>query len=111
MQSVDERGVAVFKTIYPGWYYARCLHIHIKVEAGGKDLYTGELYLPEEWNEVVAKLRPYNQHTGLERMTNSDDVVYQRAHGHATLVSLTPVTPGKPELGFTGSFTLAVAGS
>jgi protocatechuate 3,4-dioxygenase beta subunit len=109
VQSVDERGVAVFKTIYPGWYYARCLHIHIKVEAGGKDLYTGELFLPEEWNNVVQKLPPYNQHTTLERTPNSDDVVYQRANAPDTLVSLTPRTPGQPELGFTGSITVTAS--
>ena len=111
VQSVDERGVAVFKTIYPGWYFARYLHIHVKVEAGGKDLYTGELYLPEEWNEVVEKLPPHNHHTTLERIHNSDDMVYKMTGGHEMVVNLTPMTPGRPELGLTGSITLAVAGS
>ena len=100
-----------FRTIYPGWYYARCPHIHIKVHAGGKDLYTGELFLPEEWNKVIQKLLPCNQHTTLERLPNSDDVTYQMAGGHDTLVSPTPMTPGQPELGLTGSITVAVAGS
>jgi len=111
VQTTDERGVAVFTTIYPGWYYARCLHIHIKVETGGKSLFTGEMYLPEEWNEVIAKLTPYNRHATLERVPNSEDAVYRVMGGPGMLLHLTPVTPGQPELGFTGSITVAAAGS
>jgi hypothetical protein len=38
-------------------------------------------------------------------------VVYQMTGGHDTLVSLTPMTPGQPELGLRGWITVAVAGS
>ena len=111
MQFTDEQGVAEFRTVYPGRYYARCLHIHIKVDAGGKDLFTGEMYLPEEWNEVIEKLPPYNEHTTLERVPNSEDAVYQATGGPGMLLHLTPVTPGQPELGFSGSITVAAVGS
>jgi hypothetical protein len=35
VQVTDEHGVAQFRTIYPGWYQGRAIHIHMKVHAGG----------------------------------------------------------------------------
>ncbi|MEU0842627.1 hypothetical protein ABZ370_24555 [Streptomyces sp. NPDC005962] len=76
---------------------------------GGQERYTGQVYLPEEYNEAVAGLAPYNQHTTLERLRNEDDLVYQSAGGPDLLLDVAPVDPRDVEAGLTASFTLTVA--
>jgi protocatechuate 3,4-dioxygenase beta subunit len=110
-QSVDKQGVAAFKTVYPGWYFGRAIHIHIKVQVGGENFWTSQLYLPEEWNEFVEKLPPYNEHVTLDRLTNDVESRLQLPGFHDMIVDLEPITPGKPELGLTGSFTLSLTRS
>ena len=46
IQKTDAKGVATFKTIYPGWYQGRTVHIHVKVSLGGNVVHTGQLYFP-----------------------------------------------------------------
>lgn len=46
LQVTDDNGVAIFHTIYPGWYTGRATHIHIKVHINGtvadaNGVYTG----------------------------------------------------------------------
>jgi protocatechuate 3,4-dioxygenase beta subunit len=31
IQRTDANGVATFRTVYPGWYQGRTVHIHVKV--------------------------------------------------------------------------------
>jgi protocatechuate 3,4-dioxygenase beta subunit len=35
VQRTDAKGLALFRTIYPGWYQGRTVHIHTKVHLGG----------------------------------------------------------------------------
>ena len=35
IQRTDARGLALFETVYPGWYTGRAVHIHVKVHVGG----------------------------------------------------------------------------
>src|SRR5216683_2289446 len=35
IQKTDQNGLAIFTTIYPGWYQGRAVHIHVKVHVGG----------------------------------------------------------------------------
>ncbi len=44
IQRTNAKGVAVFHTVYPGWYQGRTVHIHVKVHLGGNVLHTGQLY-------------------------------------------------------------------
>ncbi|MER7004806.1 hypothetical protein ABT297_17425 [Dactylosporangium sp. NPDC000555] len=109
LQHTDADGTATFDTIYPGWYFTRSVHIHLKIHAGGREIYTSQLYLPEEHNETVGQLPPYNQHTTLQRLPNADDLVYQSAGGKDLLIDLQPVDPDRPATGFTGQFTATVS--
>ncbi|MER7789784.1 hypothetical protein [Streptomyces sp. NPDC097640] len=102
-------GAAEFGTIYPGWYFTRSIHIHTKVHIEGHEVYTGQLYLPEEYNEAIEAFPPYNQHTTLQRLPNKDDLVYQSAGGADLLLDVSPVDPSRLEHGLTASFTLTVA--
>jgi len=43
IQRTDAKGVAVFQTVYPGWYSGRTVHIHVMVHVGGNVVHTGLL--------------------------------------------------------------------
>jgi protocatechuate 3,4-dioxygenase beta subunit len=51
VQKTNAVGVATFKTIYPGFYQGRAVHIHVKVHVGGTVVHTGQLVLPRERDE------------------------------------------------------------
>jgi protocatechuate 3,4-dioxygenase beta subunit len=108
-QPTAANGAAEFTTIYPGWYFTRSIHIHLKATVDGQERYTGQVYLPEEYNEAVAGFAPYNQHTTLERLRNEDDLVYQLAGGPDLLLIVAPVVLGNVEAGLNASFTLTLA--
>src|SRR4029079_13839209 len=46
MQRTNAKGVATFKTIYPGFYQGRAVHIHVKVHVGGTVVHTGQFFFP-----------------------------------------------------------------
>ena len=47
IQRTDAKGLALFKTLYPGWYQGRTVHIHTMVHLGGNVVHTGQLYFPD----------------------------------------------------------------
>jgi protocatechuate 3,4-dioxygenase beta subunit len=62
-----------FETLYPGWYQGRTIHIHVKVHLsgtahdtyeGGHVCHTGQIFLPEELTERIAKTPPYGESKG-----------------------------------------------
>jgi protocatechuate 3,4-dioxygenase beta subunit len=59
IQKTDVNGVAVFTTIYPGWYQGRAVHIHVKVHVGGSVVHTGQLFFPAALTESVYRSAPY----------------------------------------------------
>lgn len=60
-QHTNENGIAMFTTIYPGWYYPRLTHIHVRVMTPGQDWtkLDTQLYLPAEVEREVFKQEPY----------------------------------------------------
>ncbi|MGW4729572.1 intradiol ring-cleavage dioxygenase [Streptomyces shenzhenensis] len=108
-QPTGTDGAAEFSTIYPGWYFTRSIHIHVKVLVDGREVYTGQLYLPEEYNAAVEGLPPYNQHITLQRLRNEEDLVYRTAGGEKLLLDVHPVELGQLHRGLTASFTMTVA--
>jgi protocatechuate 3,4-dioxygenase beta subunit len=61
VQRTDDRGVAEFHTIYPGWYYDRAVHIHLKVHIAGHEAFTGELFLLLTWYGHVVDQAKWDQ--------------------------------------------------
>jgi protocatechuate 3,4-dioxygenase beta subunit len=57
VQKTDAAGLAIFDTVYPGWYQGRTVHIHTKVHLGGNVVHTGQLFFPD----AVFKRSPYNR--------------------------------------------------
>src|SRR5436305_14783301 len=47
IQRTDKNGVAIFTTVYPGWYQGRAVHIHVKVHVGGAVVHTGQLFFSD----------------------------------------------------------------
>jgi protocatechuate 3,4-dioxygenase beta subunit len=84
IQRTDARGVAVFRTIYPGWYPGRTPHIHVKVALGGNVVHTGQLYFPEAVTDAVYSRPPYNRRPG-RSTRNAADAIYRNGGRRSTL--------------------------
>ena len=118
VQLTDPQGMAEFTTIYPGWYVGRAIHIHLKVRVGGRAAdgtyagghvsHTGQLFFPEEVTDEVAKLQPYARRIEIERTPQSEDGVFNRQHGAASMVRLARLSPRSNADGFVATVTLAV---
>ena len=69
----DPDGIAEFRSIYPGFYVERAIHIHFKVHVGSRAFLTTEAHLPEPDNTAVLALSPYNVPRKGKRITNAQE--------------------------------------
>jgi protocatechuate 3,4-dioxygenase beta subunit len=60
IQRTNANGVATFRTVYPGWYQGRTVHIHVKVHVRGNVVHTGQLYFPDRLTDAVYRKAPYS---------------------------------------------------
>ncbi|MEU2420275.1 intradiol ring-cleavage dioxygenase [Streptomyces sp. NPDC007851] len=87
----DRHGHVGFKTVFPGWYRGRCVHIHVKVHVdgewtdagyeGGHTCHTGQLFFDEKSVLLSAEVEPYASNT-TTRTTLDEDTIYPD-NGHA----------------------------
>jgi protocatechuate 3,4-dioxygenase beta subunit len=75
IQKTDKQGLAVFTTIYPGWYQGRAVHIHVKVHVGGSVVHTGQLFFPDALTAQVYKAAPYAAR-GNPSTSDAQDSIY-----------------------------------
>jgi len=118
IQLTNTQGVAEFATIYPGWYAGRTIHIHLKVHLGGKaasDKYagghvshTGQLFLPEDLTEQIAKMEPYSKHSNVHRTLHSEDNIFMRQGGKQSMMTLDRLQKGSNAGGFLADIVVAV---
>ena len=118
MQLTNKQGVAEFATIYPGWYAGRTIHIHLKVHLGGNPesekysgghvSHTGQLFLPEEITEQIAKMEPYSKHSSVHRTLHSEDSIFMRQGGKQSLMALDRLQKGSNAGGFLADIVVAV---
>jgi protocatechuate 3,4-dioxygenase beta subunit len=101
IQRTDAKGLALFTTVYPGWYPGRAVHIHVKVHAGGDVVHTGQLFFRDAFTDAVYRRAPYSGR-GTRDMRNGDDSIY-RDGGNRSLLRMR--TSGK---GYSGSITMGV---
>jgi protocatechuate 3,4-dioxygenase beta subunit len=80
-----------FRTIYPGWYPGRTVHIHVIVRAEDATL-TSQLYFPDEVTCEVLAQAPYSDRPGRDT-TNDSDEIFPTGGGPA-LVDITPRADG-----------------
>jgi protocatechuate 3,4-dioxygenase beta subunit len=84
IQRTGAKGVAVFRTIYPGWYPGRTPHIHVKVALGGNVVHTGQLYFPDAVTDAVYRRVPYNRRPS-RTTRNAADSIYRNGGRRSTL--------------------------
>ena len=74
-QATNREGIAEFKTIYPGPYSGRTVHIHAKVHLDKRTLLTTQLYFDDAVTTAVIEDEPYASGGGRE-VRNADDAIY-----------------------------------
>jgi protocatechuate 3,4-dioxygenase beta subunit len=102
VQRTDANGVAVFDTIYPGWYQGRAVHIHVMVHVGGEEVHTGQLFFTDALTDRVYRTSPYRRR-GEREMRNADDSIYQSGGRRSIL------TVRRSGSGYLGTLTLGVS--
>jgi protocatechuate 3,4-dioxygenase beta subunit len=101
VQRTDKTGLAVFTTVYPGWYRGRAVHIHVKVHVGGDVVHTGQLFFSDALTETVYRSAPYAAR-GNPDVTNANDSIFVNG-GKRSLLSVT-----KSDAGYVGSIAMGV---
>jgi protocatechuate 3,4-dioxygenase beta subunit len=84
VQVADGTGTATFRTIFPGWYSGRAVHIHLKVIQGGQT-WTGQLFFDDATLDRVYASEPYSVR-GPADVPNASDRIFGQSGG-STVVS------------------------
>jgi protocatechuate 3,4-dioxygenase beta subunit len=84
-QITDARGRCEFRTIYPGWYPGRAVHIHVKVHAAGETIHTGQLFFPKGVTSAVYRRAPYASRGPVDT-PNDADGIYRSAGANVAVV-------------------------
>lgn len=100
-QRSDAAGTAIFKTIYPGWYRGRTVHIHVKVHVGGNTVHTGQLFFPDKLTDTVYAKAPYSKR-GSRETRNANDSIFG-AGGASSVLSI-----ARSGTGYVGTLTMGV---
>jgi protocatechuate 3,4-dioxygenase beta subunit len=101
IQMTDADGAAGFRTIYPGWYTGRAVHIHVKVHLGATETYTGQLFFEDDVTAAAYQNEPYSARPEPDTL-NSDDGIFGQSGG-TTIVAVTPSSSS-----YAGEVTLGV---
>lgn len=105
-QITDSNGAVTFKTVVPGWYSGRTIHIHVMIRtlsSSGSVLseFTTQLFFDQTLlNALTTTVSPYRSR-GVPDTANAEDSIYS----NATQLTLTNATSGG---GYTASITLGV---
>ncbi|WP_416970386.1 intradiol ring-cleavage dioxygenase [Streptomyces sp. 4F14] len=93
----DKQGNVTFRTIFPGWYQGRCVHIHTKVHVngewtdagyeGGTTCHTGQLFFDEDTVTRTESVEPYSTST-TTRTTLTEDTIYDQSGTTGGLLKL-----------------------
>jgi protocatechuate 3,4-dioxygenase beta subunit len=102
VQRTNAKGVAEFRTVYPGWYQGRTVHIHVKVHLGGNVVHTGQVYFNDSLTDKVYRRAPYSSRPNRD-VRNGQDTIY-RDGGARSLVKVRKTSAGV----YVGTITLGV---
>ena len=95
-QVTSSEGIVQFKTVYPGWYAGRTIHIHAKVHVDRRTVLTTQLYFDDRHSAAVYRREPYASRRGRDTF-NDDDALFEETlvlklskegDGHLGLISL-----------------------
>jgi len=101
VQKTDKTGLAVFRTVYPGWYQGRTVHIHVKVHVGGNVVHTGQLFFSDLLTDAVYKGLPYSRRPNRD-VRNATDMIF-RSGGVRSLLTIR-----RKGAGYVGSIAMGV---
>lgn len=103
-QITDASGRATFKTIYPGWYQGRAIHIHFTIRnnssSGSGHEFTSQIYFDDALNDRVVAQPPYTK--AGKKMKNEADGIF-RENGSQLILALQPA-----DKGYAGTFDIAL---
>src|SRR5713226_5880137 len=86
IERTNAKGLALFRTVYPGWYHGRTVHIHVKVHLGGNIVHTGQLYFPDTLTDAVYRKQPYSARPNRD-VRNAADSIFRNG-GSKSLLSV-----------------------
>jgi protocatechuate 3,4-dioxygenase beta subunit len=107
-QVTGSDGKVAFKTVYPGWYSGRTVHIHVRVRtfdgsgAATYDFLT-QMFFDDALTDTVYKQSPYSTR-GTRGTRNANDNIYG-SDGATLLLSVSSDGNG----GYTGAFTFGLS--
>ena len=101
-QVTDDKGIAHFTTVYPGWYMGRATHIHFKARISERTFVTSQFAFPDKMNDAVYATAQYSER-GSNPTTNADDGIFHEEEPAFLLLDVAP--SGK---GYVGKFTIGV---
>jgi protocatechuate 3,4-dioxygenase beta subunit len=101
IQPTNVHGIAIFDTVYPGWYQGRAVHIHVKVHLGGSVVHTGQLFFPDTLTDAVYKNAPYDTR-GARDTRNATDSIYRNGGSRSVLALV------KSGSGYVGTIAMGV---
>lgn len=97
IQMTDRHGFVTFRTVFPGWYTGRAVHVHTKVHTGGartsdgyeggRTCHTGQFYFAESAVKATEGLVPYSGNT-VTRVTLDEDMLYPGTGAQGGLLDL-----------------------
>jgi protocatechuate 3,4-dioxygenase beta subunit len=101
IQKTDANGIATFRTVYPGWYMGRTVHIHVKVHVGGNVVHTGQLFFNDATTDLVFAKSPYSGRPNRDTRNVNDDIY--SSGGSRSVVKIAKSAPG-----YLGTLTMGV---
>ncbi|HEY6533808.1 MAG TPA: hypothetical protein VIY72_15985 [Acidimicrobiales bacterium] len=90
-QRADGAGMVEFRTIYPGWYPGRTVHIHLMVHTSGYVL-TSQLYFPDRNSDEVLARAPYVTRPGRDTTNDTDEII--ATGGDPAMLDIVPTRDG-----------------
>ena len=94
-QVTGKEGEARFRTVYPGWYEGRTVHIHFKVRtnpSGSRGTeFTSQAYFNDAFSDQVFAVAPYAKGT---RVLNEADDIFRAQGGPQLILDVTRSATG-----------------
>lgn len=83
-QFADAQGLTEFRTIWPGWYRGRTIHVHFKVlfgQGNQRQALTGQFFFDESFNQAVyAQSADYRRDRAQDTVNASDRIALRAGH-------------------------------
>jgi len=84
VQRSDANGLVLFRSIYPGWYPGRAVHVHVLVHVGGNVVHTGQFFFSDSLTDAVYRRAPYSARPGRDTR-NAADAIYRNGGSRSLL--------------------------